>query len=88
MKTPVLECLLLDKVAHHQACNFINKRLQRRCFTMNFAKLLKAPCRTPLVSASEFNATFFTLDRERRTPTFSQHYFFDISKPLHVSYRN
>ena len=41
---------LLDKVAHHQACKFIKKRPQGRCFTVNFAKLLKAPCRTLLIS--------------------------------------
>ena len=56
---------LLDKVAHHQAFNSIKKRLQRRYFTVNFAKLLKAPCRTPPVSAY-FNATFLTL-RPRKT---------------------
>ena len=61
LKTPVAEFFLLDKVAHHQACNVIKKRLQRKCFTANFAKLLKAPCRTPPVSASDFNATFLTL---------------------------
>ena len=51
----------LDKVAHHQACNFNKKRLQCRCFTVNFGKLLKAVCRTPSVSASNFNSTFLTL---------------------------
>ena len=39
-KTPLPE-FLSDKVVHHQACNFIEKRLQLRCFTVNFAK--KAP---------------------------------------------
>ena len=52
------EFFLLDEVAHHQACNFIKKRLQRRCFTVNFAKFLKAPSRTPPVNASAVNATF------------------------------
>ena len=37
-KTPLPE-FLSDKVVHHQACNFIKKRLQLRCFTVNFAKL-------------------------------------------------
>ena len=32
-----------------------------RCFTVNFEKLLKALCRTPTVSASNFNSTFLTL---------------------------
>ena len=53
--------VFLEKVAHHQACNLIKKRVQRRCFTVNFAKLLKALCRTPPVSASNFNSTFLTL---------------------------
>ena len=51
----------LEKVAHHQACKFIEKRLQHRCFTMNFTKLLKALCRTPPVSASDASSTFLTL---------------------------
>ena len=88
MKTPVPEFFSLDKVAYHQACNFIKKRLQHRCFTVNFAKLLKALCRTPPVSASNFNSTFLTL-RARRTYiyVFPALLFFDISKPLHVPYR-
>ena len=49
----------LEKVAHHQVCNFIKKRLQHRFFAVNFAKLLKALFRTPPVSASNFNSTFF-----------------------------
>ena len=48
---------------HHQACNFIKKRLQGKRFTVNFSKLLKAPCGTPPVSASDFNVTFLTLRR-------------------------
>ena len=35
----------LEKDSHYQAYNFIKKRLQDRCFTANFAKLLKALCR-------------------------------------------
>ena len=65
-KTPVLEFFLLDKIVNNQACNFIKKRLQRRCFTVNLAELLKAPSRTPPVSAFDFNATFLTL-RPRKT---------------------
>ena len=34
---------------------------RNRCFTVNFEKLLKALCRTPTVSASNFNSTFLTL---------------------------
>ena len=79
----------LEKVAHHQACNFIKKVLKYRCFTVNFAKLLKALCRTLPVSASNFNSTFLTL-RPRKTYiyVFPAFLFFDISKPLHVSYRS
>ena len=65
-KTPVPEFFLLDKVAHYQACKFNKKRLQQSCFTVNFAKLLKVPCRTPPVSASDFSATLLTL-RPRKT---------------------
>ena len=60
-KTASARVFLLDKVAYHEACNFIKKRLQHRCFTVNFAKLLKTLCRTPPVSASNFNSTFLTL---------------------------
>ena len=55
-----------NKVAHHQACNIIKKRLQHTCSTVNFAKLLKALCKTPSVSAFNFNSTFLTL-RPRKT---------------------
>ena len=55
------EFFFFEKVAHRQACNFIKKRLQHRCFTVNFAKLLKALCRTPPVSASNFNSAFLTI---------------------------
>ena len=41
-KTPVLE-YLFNKVAGPQACNFNPKRLQHRCFPVNFAKFLRAP---------------------------------------------
>ena len=40
-KTPVLESLF-NKV-EGQACNFIEKRLQHRCFPVNIAKFLKTP---------------------------------------------
>ena len=33
---------LLNKVAGLQVCNFIKKRLQNRCFSVKFAKLLRA----------------------------------------------
>ena len=55
------QSFFLEKVAHHQVCNFIKKILQQRCFTMNFAKLLKALCRTPPLSASNFSSTLLTL---------------------------
>ena len=51
------QSFFFDKVVHDQACNFIEKKLQHRCFTVNFTKLLKALCRTPSVSASNFNLT-------------------------------
>ena len=60
------EFFLIDEVAHHQACNFIKKRLQGRCFTVKFAKFLKAPSRTSPVNASAVNATFLIL-RPRKT---------------------
>ena len=77
-KTRVPEFFFLQKVAHHQTCNFIKNRLQHRCSTVNFAKLLKALCIIPPVSASNFNSTFLNLSRVRRISTFSQHYFFLI----------
>ena len=39
-KTPVLESLF-NKGAGIQACNFIKKRLQQKCFPVNIAKFLK-----------------------------------------------
>ena len=33
----------LNKVADHKACNFIEKRLQHRCFPMNIATFLITP---------------------------------------------
>ena len=38
-KTPVLESF--NKVADLNACNFIKKRLQHRCFLVNIAKVLR-----------------------------------------------
>ena len=41
-KKPVLELeSLFNKVAGLQACNFIKKRLEHRCFPVNFAKFLR-----------------------------------------------
>ena len=37
--TPVLESLF-NEVASLQACNFVKKRLQHRCFPVKFAKFL------------------------------------------------
>ena len=36
-------CLFLNKNAGLQACNFIKKRLQHRCFLVNIAKFLRTP---------------------------------------------
>ena len=50
-KTPVLESLF-KKVTDPQACNFIKKRFQHRCFPVKYAKFLRAPFyRTPPVAA-------------------------------------
>ena len=65
-KRPVPEFFFLENVAHHQGCNFIKKRLQIRCFNMNFTKLLNTLCRTPPVSVSNFNSTFLTLRPHKR----------------------
>ena len=56
----------LEKVAHHQGCNFIKKRLQIKCFNVNFTKLLNTLCRTPPVSVSNFNSTFLILRPHKR----------------------
>ena len=54
-KTPVLESLF-NKVAGLQACNFIEKRLQQRCFPVNIAKSLRTVFyRKPLVAVSDNN---------------------------------
>ena len=41
-KTPVLKSLF-NKVAGPQACNFIKKRFQHRCFPLKCAKFLGTP---------------------------------------------
>ena len=61
-----LKDFFFEKVAHHEACNFIKKTLQHKYFPVNFAKLLKALCRTPPVGALNFNSALLTL-RPRRT---------------------
>ena len=50
-KTTVLE-VLINKVADLTACNFINDRLQQRCFPMNITKFLRAAFRTPSMVAA------------------------------------
>ena len=40
MKIPVME-YLFNKLAGFQACNFIKKVLQLRCFLINIAKFFK-----------------------------------------------
>ena len=42
MKTPVLESLF-NTVAGLEACDFIKKIFQHRCFPVNNAKLLRTP---------------------------------------------
>ena len=49
---------LLDKVVGIQACNFIKKRLQHRCFSVNIVKflrtfILKNICARPLLKIPE-----------------------------------
>ena len=41
-KTLVLESLF-NKVAGFQACKFIKKRLQHKCFSVKFVKFLRSP---------------------------------------------
>ena len=52
-KTPVLESLF-NKIAGLEACNFIKKTLQHRCFPVKLAKFLRTPFfyRTPQVATS------------------------------------
>ena len=79
----------LEKIAHHQACKFIKKRLQHRYFNVNFAKLLKTLCRTPPVSASNFLSTFLTFILcKTYIYVFPALLFLDISKPLKVPHRS
>ena len=55
-KTLVLESLFNKILINLQVCNFIKKRLQRRCFHVNIAKFLKSKFEafygTSLVAAS------------------------------------
>ena len=44
-RTPALESLF-KKAAGPEACNFIKKRLQHRCFSVKFANFLRAPFST------------------------------------------
>ena len=57
MKTPAPEFFCLDEVVHHQACDFIKKRLQQRCFTVNIAKFLQST--GPSAHWSDFDLTVF-----------------------------
>ena len=47
---------LFNEVTGLQACNFIEKRLQRRHFPVNITKYLRTPYRTPLVAAFELTS--------------------------------
>ena len=57
----MLECLF-NKVAGLQACIFIKKRLQHRCFPVNIVKLLRTPIRKyiceRLLRISEMQTTY------------------------------
>ena len=84
-ETPAPEFFFLEKVAHYQTCNFVKKRLQHKCFTVNFAQLLKALRRTSPVSSSNFNSTFLALrPHQVYIYVFPALLFLDISKPLHT----
>ena len=84
-ETPAPEFFFLEKVAHYQTCNFVKKRLQHKCFSVDFAQLLKALCRTSPVSSSNFNSTFLALrPRKVYIYVFPALPFLDISKPLHT----
>ena len=61
---------LFDKVADHEACNFIKKRFQQMCFLVNTAKFLKTAilkntCERQFlwISESLFKVKFSTLFR-------------------------
>ena len=56
-KTFVPEFFFLIKLHMIKPATLLKRN---RCFTVNFEKLLKAFCRTPTVSASNFNSTFLT----------------------------
>ena len=83
-KTPLPE-FLSDKAVHHQACNFIKKRLRLRCFTMNFAKLFSVLFLQNSSGVSHFNSTFLTLSLRKIYIYFFQGLLgLDIFKPLPV----
>ena len=72
---------LLDKVAGSQACNFIKKRLQQRCFPMKFAEFLRTPilkniCKQLLLKRSyNLETLHFLQDIRERTFTVSVGWF-------------
>ena len=59
--------LFFNKVASLQACNFIKKRLQRRCFLVNIVKFLKTPIlkntweRLLLDASSQLDRLFYSI---------------------------
>ena len=57
-KTPVLESLF-DEVAGLKTCNFIKKRLQHRCFSVNILKFLRTPILKNICQRLRSNKTIF-----------------------------
>ena len=75
-KTPVLDSLF-NKVAGPQACSFIKKRLQHRCFPVKFAKLLRTPfftehLRWQVIKASAYLTSLVTFNLAKNTWVFSK----------------
>ena len=83
-KTPVPETFFLKKLHSIKSATLL-----KRYFSTDFARFLKALCKTPPVSGSNFNSTFLTL-RPRKTYiyVFPVLLFLDIFKPLYVTYRS
>ena len=54
MKAPVLESLF-NTAADHKVCNFIKKRLQNRCFSVNIANGCFCLFKSNFVQYNHFN---------------------------------
>ena len=64
-KAPVSESLF-NKIADLKACSFIKKRLQHRCFPVNFAKFLRTPILKNICKQLSFvRKIFMTRYREK-----------------------